>query len=210
MKNTKGRVYSFKKLNLPSLKPKDRLQLLFYIVFILGFALGILFFSSDSRIGKIVELLFRNYIKVHHSKTFFVGFIKLLSAYLVVDIIVYIFSVSLTGIIFIPFFILVFGYMISCILSCSYIIYEFKGIAYNATILIPPLIFYIICLFSTCKVSFGFSLSLSKISLKKGSTAHTYNDFSFLCKKFILLLIVSNVSAFADIFLSTAFKSLNI
>ncbi len=210
MKNTKGRVYSFKKLNLPSLKPKDRLQLFFYIIFLFGFVFGIFFFSSGSRIGKIIELLFKNYIKTHHSRTLFTGFIKLLSAYLVIDIIVYIFSVSLTGIIFIPFFIFIFGYMISGILSCSYIIYEFKGIAYNATILIPPLILFMICLFSTCKVSFGFSLSLSKISLKKGSTAHTYNDFSFLCKKFVLLLIVSNVSAFADILLSTAFKSLNL
>ncbi len=207
MINTTGRVYSIKKFNLLSIKPKDKEQLLFIIIVLIGIITGAFLFSQNMGCGKIAEYLFKRILYIHSIKKQIKVFLSVLLQYMIICITIYIFGVSVIGVVTIPFLILFYGFLTGDLLSYVFSSYELKGIAFNAVILIPPAIIFTIGLIFLAKTTFEFSLSLSNIIIKKRSSTHIYSDFSVLCKKMLITFGFCIGSATADCILYNLFGS---
>ena len=78
-----------------------------------------------------------------------------------------------------------------------------KGIAFNALLLIPTMLFCAIALFILGRNAFSFSLLLARISLPGGQAVNLYNFFQNYCKKLIFILFI--LSAIIDAVMSVSF-----
>ena len=111
-------------------------------------------------------------------------------------------SVSLSGAITIPVFILFLGYSFGSFLSFNYSSYSLKGLAFNAVLIIPVFVSYFIVLVNTAKFSFTFALTLSAIVINVDKPVKVSLEFVSLIKRYLTLILFTVLISFLDTLLS--------
>jgi len=208
MKNTVGSVLSLKKLRIIKIQTKDKITFLFYFLIIGGIFIGIFSSSKNTVNFKIGDYLLEKYLLLHKNSTNVLLICKTFLNFLTLDILLYFLTVSLLGIILIPFYMLSLGIIVGTVIAQSYVIYQFKGIAFNALVLAPTLAVFIISVVSVSKYNFEFSSNLSKMSFNKFTNGNLAERFAKLTKKNIILIIMSLVASLVDFTLNKLANSL--
>ena len=122
-----------------------------------------------------------------------------------VIMIAYVLGSSMFGVVLVPLFITFRGVLCGGINAVLYSAYAVKGIAFNAVILIPSTIIFIIALLLASGESVKFSLKITKATLPKTVSTNLNADFKMYGCKYIMLCFVVLLSAIIDGVLSSSF-----
>lgn len=201
----KGIILNFKKLRLLNYVTLNKTFLALCVLFLTGIVLGsTLLLNNDFLIDKI-GLLFDNFLKVHTENVFFEKLFIVFAKYSIVLILYFLSGASILGVAVTPFLTVWFGMVIGGFISHIYSQYGFIGIAFNAIVLIPPLVVFVVCCFFAAKNAIDFSLSIAKLTLPKSRPGSLFYDFKNYCFKYLYFLITAFFCALIEITLNILF-----
>ena len=198
----KGRVLSLKRTGLFKIANKDKTKIFLFFLLILGIVFGVFLFSDKHNISVFIGKFADFYIKSHSYSKFLKVFCSSLLFFTIIDLVFLISSVSLSGAITIPVFVLFLGYTFGSFLSFNYSNYSLKGLAFNAVMIIPVFVSYFIVLVNTAKFSFTFALTLSSIVINNDKPVKVSLEFVSLIKRYSTLVLFTILISFIDALLS--------
>lgn len=175
------------------------------VLFIAGIIISVTVYSDKTKISSILVKIFNYYLSKHSAGKFAKIFLTSLLGYLSIIVLYFIFGTSMMGLVFIPIFTLTLGFLSGGISSVLYSQFALKGVAFNALIIIPPTLVFLVSLFFCAKESLCLSLSISKLTLYKSSTPNLYEDFKSFCAKYLLTVLFLVAAALLDSALSRLF-----
>lgn len=172
------------------------------ISFVLGLLFGTLYSGGNTNFAKLCAKITDSFIELRSSAEFFEIFkdsFLMNSAFLIS---IFIFGISITGVTLVPIIMFFKGLHFGSLASIIYSDFALKGIAFNALILIPPSVVFVIFLIISSKSAMRLSLSLIAVTLPN----NTPKSFSFLFNKYwkqhIILIIPIIIAALMDAWLS--------
>ena len=114
---------------------------------------------------------------------------------------------SIIGMVLVPCFVAVKGYLYGIVSALLYSEYSLKGIAFHAVILMPSALIFIIAYLFSSRESVRFSLIMGKLTLPITVPANLSYDFKNYCGKNLLFCLLVLLSALTDAVISTNFLS---
>lgn len=199
----KGIIINFKRFKLLNYVNFNKVLLGLCFVFLLGVFIGVYYFTKSEFLFNVSELLFNDYL-IHKTK-FIKSVLITLVKYLLVLSLYFISGVSIVGIITVPFLMVWQGIIYGCYISYIYSIYGITGIAFNAILIIPSqVIFIIICIFFA-QYSIEFSFNFVKLTLPKSRPTTLFLNFKKYSSKYLIYLLISLLCAIFDYFLYLMF-----
>lgn len=194
----RSRVVSLKNIGLTDFFKRNIIILMLCLVFILGVFVGTVCYIKNPVSTNLSRDWFNDYISFRISDSFFSVFINSAIYFLTISISVFACGSSMMGTVLVPSLILYLGFRYGLIASYAYSVYELKGIAFNAIILIPPTVMFLIGLFFASKSSVEFSLIMTKLALPKSAPRNISSDFKIYSGKFVILFFVIFLSSIID------------
>ena len=201
----KGVILNFKKLRILNYVNLNKIYILLCVLFIGGIAIGSIIYSKNESIAKFSQNFFEDYLSLHNNKTWISTLVISFLKYLLVLLLYFLSGTSMLGIAVVPFLTLWQGIFYGSVSSYLYAAYTLKGIAFNAIILVPQSIIFIICSFFAARASIDYSLIMVRLTLPKSKPANIYNDFRKYCGKFIVFCGISILTAVIDLILNIFF-----
>ncbi len=197
-----SRVVSLKNLGFLNYIVKNRVIIILCITFVLGITAGVFSYSGSNTAQRLAENTFSFFISNRQGRSFFAVLFTSFLTNAAVLIVCYLCGTSLMGVIAVPLFIALCGFWYGNFSAFLYSGYALKGIAFNAVVLLPPVLIFFICLTFSARESIGFSLLLAKTTLPKSRPINLCIDFKNYCGRYLLLSIIAIVSALADALLT--------
>ncbi len=182
-----------------------------HILFLLTFALvaGIVAGTATvvrlENIQSITKSLLVKFVDVREDKPFMYVLLNSFLSSLLYTVAVFVSGASMLGVVVVPFVVLVRGFAYGGLLSYLYMTYALKGIAFNAIIVIPPAIIFLIGLLFAAREAVGFSLKIARLSLPHSSPSSLYVDFKMYCGRFAFYCAIILISAITDAVLCCSF-----
>lgn len=198
----KGIIVNLKRFRIINYVNLNKIYVMFCVLFIFGIIIGSTFLSENNFIMQYAEQLFKSYISVHKNAVFFKKFFSCLARYISIIVLYFLSGVSMLGVATTPFIILWQGISFGYISSYLYSLYGFTAISFNALVVIPPLIIFIICCFSAARYAIDFSISIAKLSMPKSKPVSLYLGFRNYCVKFLIYILVSLLCSVIEIVLN--------
>lgn len=180
--------------------------LIFCFTFILGLLIGSLVVkNSDSTVNNLISETFNTYISNRTGQTFFKTFFYSFTSLLPYLIAAYFLGLSIVGVFFVPFVVLIRGLGIGLISGFLYSVHSLKGIAFTVLLIAPYCLVSTFGLILACRESFGFSLMLLKAASSKSSSVNLHDDYKLYCIRYLVIVVIFIFSAFLDSVMSLAF-----
>lgn len=202
----RGKVLTLSKSGFINYIYKNKGLFLLSLFYLLGLIFGVLLIRKNNITYNFSELIFKEYILNRTNTTFISVFLSSFFTMFVFVFFVFLSGTSFVGVVLSPILILAFGYLNGAFLSYVYIQNSIKGIAFNAVIIIPTAILFIIGLLLSAKESLGFSTELIKLTFYKGyASSKIFELFKNYCVKYALLLFLSIAAALFDGIFSVSF-----
>ena len=111
---------------------------------------------------------------------------------------------SVFGVITVPCFVLIKGFIYGGITAYLYSEFALKGIAFNAVVFIPSIIIFIIVWLVASREAIRFSLKLSSLTLNNTMPFSLSDDFKDYGIKYLIFAAVVILSALADACISVS------
>lgn len=185
---------------------RNQILILILSIFIIGLILGVILIDKSKTTLSLSEYLFSNYIKTHCNQKFILIFLKSFISFFSYIFLIYLSGTSLIGVIISPFLVGACGYLSGAFISNLYNNYSLKGIAFNATNIIPSLVFFLLALILCARESLNFSYELSKLTLtRKYAYANIFDYFKNYCGRYLVLSLLLILSSLIDATLSKVF-----
>lgn len=201
-----GRVLNFKGLNKTLMFFKNnKYSIILTLFFLAGLFYSAYLFEEGSSLEKIFENYITDTVFSRTDKSFFNVFINSFFRFMLFVLLVFVFGSSMFGIIFIPFIILIAGFIYGNLASVLYSEFELLGISFFAVILLPSAVIFILTLIFSAKESIKFSLKLAKLSFPAVPPSNLYLDFKLICTRFLLFVFYIFLAAIIDAFISHNF-----
>lgn len=202
----KGKVLMLNKSGFFNYIYKNKALLLLSIFYILGLLFGVFLITKNNTTYELAKILFNQYISTRTNSTFTTIFLSSISSMFIFVFIVFVSGTSFVGIVLSPLSISLLGYINGAFLSYIYIQNSIKGIAFNAVIILPTVILFLIGIILSAKESLTFSCELVKLTFYKGySSVNIFEIFKNHCAKFALLLLLPIFASVIDGIFSIAF-----
>lgn len=205
----KSKVLIFSSKNLFDVLREGYAFFIMYAVYVIGIVLGVLLFKQNGNTADFAARLFeKNYvfnIEDRFINKFFSSFFEWLPFMLGI----FISGTSAVGMAVSPLIIAYKGYCYGIVAGFLYTNYFFNGIIYSLIFIIPSTLIAAFGLFFTGKNSFGFSLCLAKQLMPMPKMAgNMYPQLARYCKKFVLLLLITILSALINALFYTSFGTM--
>lgn len=192
-------VLSLKKFNILSYLAKNRSLLVLTLFFIIGIIIGVVFLEKSDNTYNISHLLFNSYISSRLKNTFIYVFLKSFLSFLIACFIIFLTGTSFIGVVLSPAVVFVYGYLSGAFLGYIYLEYSIKGIAFNAVVIIPTVILFLIGFILSARESLNFSCELVKLTFNKSyATGNIFDYFKSYCGRYLFLLLLPLISAIVD------------
>lgn len=198
----KGIIVNLKCFRIVNYVNINKIYVLFCGLFIFGIIIGSVFLSENNLIMQYSEQIFKTYISVHKNSLFFEKFFSCLIRYVCIIALYFLSGVSMLGVATTPFIILWQGISFGYVSSYLYSLYGLTAISFNALVLIPPLIIFMVCCFSAAKYAVTFSISIAKLSMPKSKPVSLYLGFRNYSIKFLIYILVSVLCTVIEIILN--------
>jgi len=197
-------------LNLRNIKLFDFLRnnkilTLLCLCFSFGVIIGTISFSSSKTVFEFAKQWLERFYYSRNDAT--VGSIILSSAStsMLFLIAVFISGTSALGIMLVPLTVFLDGFIDGSFSALLYSEYQLKGIAFNAILVIPPLIIFLIGFIYASQESLNFSWAVARLTLPRSSPSVLFPYFKNYCTRYALILLVVLFSAICDAFVSKFF-----
>mgnify|MGYP003290554741 CR=1 FL=1 len=200
-----SRVVNLKEIRFFDFAKKNKIIILLCILFAIGVGLGTFSLNKSNIVNAMSENYLNSYIQKRTDTSFLsVMFSSAISSFLIM-LISFVFGASLMGIVTVPLLICWCGFEYGCVSALLYSQYALKGVAFNAIILIPSSVVFLISLLFASRESIAFSLVISKLTLPKSRPTNIYMDFKNYCGRYIFLSFLIIVSALINSILTSSF-----
>lgn len=204
----KGRVFNLKFIgNVTFFTAKNKTLICSSVFLIIGLILGVVGFKKFDLIFDFLKKYIEDFILTRNNAKFFDIFIdSFLESFGFIFLLFY-FGTSMFGVVFIPFLIVLRGYLYGATAAFLYWEYSINGVALNAILILPAAIFFIIAfLLSSCEAfKFSFTLANQTFSLSEYKNLSLY--FKNYCYKHLLFIILLVISAVTDAVISMNFSA---
>lgn len=198
-------VLSLNKINVFKSLDKNKTFIFMAFCFLIGLIIGCLMYSEKNKIGDISLWMFERYISSRENLKFFKIFWNSVFSNFLIILILYLFGVSIMGIVVAPFSLMWIGIFYGGICSHLYGVYELKGIAFNATVFIPSTVILIfLCIFAV-KESMQFSIKIVSLTLPKTRPINLAVDFKAFTLKYLVYILFLILNALIDSAVFSAF-----
>lgn len=201
----KGTVLNLRKLNFLSPIGNNKAIIAMLLLFVFGLLFGNFSCCPENRVMSFFIKNFSDYISCRQNSVFWKIFLTSLSRFFTVLAVTFICGTTFLGVSLIPFEIFCWGFWYGGISAHLCSEYAIKGIAFNAVILIPPILFFSICLFFAAKQSFLFALNLAKLTMPGSLPAKLFLQFKSYCSRYLLFVFLTIFSALIDAAMSVTF-----
>ncbi len=199
----KGRVLSIKSFGILEFFKNNSFLLTVTLIFTVGFFIGIFSHSNFSFLKSYSTDYITEYISLRTNANFGNIFISSLFGFLSELFILFLLGASLFGVITVPSALLIKGILLGGITSFLYAAYSLKGIAFNAVIIIPPTLVFLIILILASREAVRFSLKFSSLTLPKTLPINLSVDFKDYTLKYLVLALSTVVCALIDAIVSS-------
>lgn len=195
----RGKVLTLNKSGFFNFIYQNKSLLLLSLFYLIGLILGVFLITKNDTTYEISEMLFNKYILARTDTTFGTVFLNSFLSVLIFVFVVFLSGTSFVGIVLSPLSISLIGYINGAFLSYIYIQNSIKGIAFNAVIILPSAILFLIGIILSAKQSLIFSCELVKLTFYKGySSVNIFELFKSYCVKYALLLFLPIFSSIID------------
>ncbi len=198
----KGRVLSIRNFGILEFFKKNSFLLTVTLIFTIGFFVGIFTQNNFSYLKSYSNEYITDYIFLRTSEKFGVIFINSLFGFLSSLFILFLLGASLFGVVTVPSALFIKGLLQGGITAFLYSSYSLKGIAFNAVIIIPPTLIFLIILILASRESVRFSIKFSSITLPKTLPLNLSVDFKDYTIKYLILSLSTVACAFIDAMIS--------
>lgn len=199
----KGTVVNLKSFNsvFVFLK-KNWCSILLSLCFVLGISFGTFNAEENEKLNYLAKNYLIHYMSARTEGSFFTVFSASLLLSAAFLIIIFAAGTSVIGVTLVPILTMLRGVIFGALVSILYSQYELKGIAFNALILIPPTLISVLMMIFAGRESILFSLKVIHITLPQSTPENLSYSFGFYCKRYLIYLIFTLVSALLDGWLS--------
>lgn len=203
----KGKVINLKKIGNVNFFAKNKYLIAVSLLYLCGVILSILLYSKK---GSAVNWqgVFKEFYLTRNSAGFFNSYLKSLLFFISVLSLIFTAGTSVIGVGIIPAVILVTGCFMGGLTAYLYVTYSLKGIAFNALIVLPVAVIFIIVLFFGARSAFEYSVYLSKLAVKRHSAGNGALSFRAYSRVFLILAVALTILSFVDTLLSKMFLRL--
>jgi len=201
----KGIIVNLKRVKILDYVTLNKIFILLCGIFILGIVLGTTVLSKNSFLSQNAEYFIDYFFQLHNNNLFFKKLLLCSLKYIAVILLYFLSGTSMLGVAVTPFITLWQGIFIGCITSYVYATHGLNGIAFNAIILIPSSIIFIMCCFFAAKYAIDFSLSIAKLTLPQSKATSLYIQFKDYCFKYLIFVAMSLICSTLEIILNLLF-----
>lgn len=199
----KGRVLSIKSFGIFEFFKNNSFLLTVTLIFTIGFFAGIFTHNNLSFLKSYSSDYITEYILLRTSESFGTIFINSMFGFLSALFIFFILGASLFGVVTVPSALFIKGLLQGGITAFLYSSYSLKGIAFNAVIIIPPTLIFLIILILASRESVRFSIKFSSLTLPKTLPINLSVDFKDYTIKYLILALSTVVCALIDAIVSS-------
>lgn len=200
----KGTVLSLKKIRLSEFIIKNNVLVLLVLLFIAGIAVGT--FAGERIVGLSdysADYLER-FVAERSDASFLSVTLNSFAGSALVLLAVFAAGTSVLGVVLVPIAAAVRCVLYGSVSALLYSQYSVKGIA-NAVLIIPAEIIFAISLLLAARESVGFSLGMARLTLPSAPPVNLSADFRSYCSKYILICLLTLLSAIIDAVMSCSF-----
>ena len=140
----KGRVLSIKSFGIIEFLKNNSFLLTVTVIFTIGFLIGIFSENGFEFLKTYSSDYITEYIAMRSNSTFVSVFFHSLFEFLSLLFILFLLGASLFGVVTVPSAVLIKGVLQGGVTAYLYSAYSLKGIAFNAVIIIPPILIFLI------------------------------------------------------------------
>lgn len=200
-----SKVVNLKGIHIFEFAFKNKIIILLCILFAIGVGLGTFSFNKSDIVTKGAENYLSNYISKRTDASFFSVMLSSAVSSFTTMLFSFVFGASLMGIVTVPLLICFCGFEYGCLSALLYSQFALKGVAFNAIILIPSSLVFLIALLFAARESIAFSIVISKMTMPKSRPTNIYIDFKNYCGRYIFLSFLIIVSALINSILTSSF-----
>lgn len=201
----KGIIVNLKKFKLLDYVNINKIFLVLCILFISGITIGATLLSKNDFISEKIKEFFESYILLNNTGSFFQKIFSSFIKYLLIVLLYFISGSSMLGVAITPFVTVWQGIFLGSTISYLYKTEGLSGIAFNAIIIVPPMVVFTICCFYAAKYSIEFSLLIAKLTLPRSRPTNLYAYFKNYCGKYLLLIALSLLCSIFEFILNLLF-----
>ena len=202
----RGRVLNLSSFNrIISFTSQNRIMLLVVASFILGLIFGVINYGKYEVIDNYISTFLDNFIKLRENSGLFKIFTSSFLGSLGLLFVCFAFGSSMFGMVSIPLILAIKGYLYGAQAAHLYAVFSFKGVAFNAVLVMPSAVFLIIALVLSAEQSVKFSLALARLTVYENEQSGISVAFKKYCVKYLTVLVFALLSAAIDMLLSHNF-----
>lgn len=203
----KGTVLSLKNLNFTDFMAKNNILVILVILFVLGLFAGTFSGSKINALSEYSEDYLKRFISERTNAAFVSVTLDSFMGSALTLLLTFAAGTSMLGVILVPAIFLLRGALYGTVSAILYSEYSVKGIAFNAVLIIPAAIIFIIALILASRESIKFSLVISKMTLPGSPSVNLSIDFKNYCGRYLFICLLVLASALVDAVLSCSFLS---
>ena len=201
----KGTVLSLKNLKFTDFMAKNNILVILILLFVLGLAAGTFSGSKISVLSEYSDDYLKRFISERTNATFFSVTLDSFMGSALTLLLTFAAGTSMLGVILVPTIFLLRGVLYGSVSALLYSEYSVKGIAFNAVLIIPAAIVFIISLILSSRESIKFSLIIAKMTLPWSPSPNLSADFKNYCGRYLFICLLVLASALVDAVLSCSF-----
>lgn len=203
----KGTVLSLKNFKLADFISKNNILVLLVLFFLAGITAGTF---AEAKISFLSEYAV-TYIERFTGERIDASFISVaLDSFMSAGItllLIFAAGTSMLGVVLVPLIAAVRGLLYGSVSALLYSEYSVRGIAFNAVLIIPSAIIFIISMLLAARESVRFSIVIAKMSLPGTPAVNLSFDFKNYCGRYLFILLIAMASALTDAVLSCSFMA---
>lgn len=184
---------------------KNHLIILLTFMFIAGVAVGSITIGKSQNVLKLSEYFLNTYVSQRMDVSFFSILFSSFFTSLLTVLFVFVSGASMLGVITVPIWVVLRGFLYGAVSSFLYSEYSVKGIAFNAVMVIPAAVVFVISFLLAAKESVKFSIIMAKLTLPRSKPVNLYIDFRNYCARYTFFCVAILISALIDAVLSYSF-----
>lgn len=201
----KGKVLNLSGFRITQFISKNSSLIILALFFLIGVILGTFLCDDYSYLTEYSSRYLTDFIAERSGKGFLNILLSSFSGSLLALAVNFILGASMLGVVLVPFSVGVNGFLYGCVTAFIYSQYSLKGIAFNAVMILPSAIVFMIALVLAAIESVRFSLITARLTLPRSAPSNLFYDFKNYCGKYAVFCVVVLISAVIDAVISCSF-----
>lgn len=201
----KGKVLSLKNLKFTEFLAKNNILTILMILITAGIAVGIFTESRFEMLSRYSVSYVGRFVTLRSGESFLSIALNSFMSSALVLLALFAAGTSMLGVVLVPFLAVLKGVFYGGVSALLYSEYSVKGIAFNAVLIVPFTLVFIIAFLLAARESMRFSLVIAKISLPGAQSVNLSYDFKNFCGRYLFIALITLASALTDAVLSCSF-----